>query len=248
MSLTNFLAVKGLTPKGQEMANWKEEHFLEFFKIVNHFTIQEGSSQVVKVTMDKVKALEDAVFHGESPNNVQAEFLYRIDNFHKEPMTNQKSYYNRLAVMMRVIGKYVKENPSTITDAIYNVCYKNDRINWCLRNFKTVSTRLGDVVVPETQETVSFSPRKVPSADPQVKLLDSITYLADAYMTIAKSLKKSDLRDMDVKDKIAALSKLSFILEMARKPRPSIGVLNQININKANKESVEEALLNFSKK
>lgn len=249
MSLTKFLAVKGATPKAAEMAEWKEEHFLQFFQVVNFFTEQSGSTQVVKVTMDKVKALEDQIFHGESFEGFKAEILYRIDAFAKEPTTNPKKFYNRLAVMIRCIGKYVKENPSVVTEKLFEEAKNNDRINWCLMNFTTTKTRTGvDVVIPHTQDTTSFVPRKTSNADPQVKLLDSITYLSDVYLTIAKSLKKKDLQKMDAKDKIAALSKLSFILEMARKPRHTIGVLNMINATKENKEKLEEALLNFGKK
>lgn len=244
--LTDYIAIKGVPLRKQDIASWNDKHFLAFFYIVNYFTVKDAKGgQMVKVNAQNLKALEDEVFEQNDP--YKAELLYRIDQLTKDVSSTARKFYGKLAAMMRVVGAYVKENPSTISDEVFQAIKDNDRLNWMLRNFKEVDTNLGTVVVPDTTDNTGFLPQKTTHASPMVKLLESMTYISDLYLQIAKSIKKKDLNKMSANDKINALSKLSFVMKDIKGIKPNAGVYTQININKADKKDIEEALLNFTK-
>lgn len=245
-SLGDYIAIKGKPLRKVDLANWKEDNYLAFFQIVNFLTEDVKNDKIVKVTHEKLVSLEKDIF--ETHNPAKVEVIYRIDQMTKEVSSTPRKFYGKLAAMIRTIGNYIKENPSIITDELYKEVSPNPRINWMLRNFKSHVTTMGvSVVVPSESDTTSFIPQKASSSDPQVKLFQAMDKLFDVYITIINSLTKKDLKEMEVKDKIAALSKLAFIMQESRKVKPNVGVLNQLNIHKAEKEDIEEALLNFSK-
>ena len=241
--LSSYLAVAGTLPRHYEVAQWSAEQYALFFDMVNHFTDDGGT---LRCTPPKIAAFEEANME-KSYNPFVTELLYRMDAFHKDPKSSNVKFLRRLQAIIRTVGSYVKKNPSVLNEELVDKVKDNPRMNWMLINYAETQTKLGPVVMPHNVETTTFQRKATgPGANPQVKLIEAMTNLSDMFVTLSKSVSKKELREMSAKDKIAALSKLSFIFSESRKFKPNVGVFNQINIYKSDKESVEKALLEYA--
>lgn len=250
--MKKYLAIKGTLPRERDISEWNEEHFLQFFAFVNDLcevrTKDGKSDTTIKITEEKMKALEDEV--NNTTPTFKTEIMYRIDQFHSDPTATPRKMFYKLNQFIKQVGHYVKKHPSVVTDKIKEAIEPNPRLNWILKLYQERMTKLGNaaVVEPYNINTTKWQNEKTPSvATPQVKLMEAMTHLADVFVTLSKSISAKDIKKMDAKDKLSAISKLSFVLGEARRFKPNVAVFQQINVNSAAKEDLENALLDFAK-
>lgn len=182
-----------------------------------------------------------------NPTHPWSEFMWRINCFTSNTQATDRKFYYRLSATMRLIGAYVKANPALMNDEMKAMVEPNPRLNWMIPHFKTVTTKIGaEVVVPDTQETVGFTKGTTKPANPEVSYLESMFKAANVFDMIVSSIKKSEINDMSVKDKVNALSKLSFVFSNSKNMKPNTQVFKQMNVYSAKKEELEAAIMDFN--
>lgn len=236
-----YRAVEGTLPRKRDVALWSHDRFMDFFRFVSFFMEED----MVKVNQKKRVAVEKMMT--DDLNHPWAEFMWRINCFTSNKLATDRKFYYRLAATMRLVGGHVKANPALVSDDMKAMVEKNPRLNWVIPHFKTVTTKIGaEVVVPDTQETVGFVKGHTPPSNPEVSLMESMLKTANLFDMIVSSIKKSDINDMTVKEKVSALSRLSFIWTQSRNMKPNTTVFKQMNVYKASKDDLEKAISDFS--
>lgn len=235
-----YRAVQGTLPRKREVQEWSHDRFTDFLAFVTFFVDKD----IIKVTKVKRQAVEEYLNIDYHP---WQEFLYRINCPLDNPEATDRKFYYRLASMIRLVGGYLKQNPALVTEEMKEGIKDNPRLNWIIPHYKVVDTAIGaEVVVPATLDTTTFVKRTTSPLNAEVTFMETMLKTANLFDMIVSSIKPSEIRSMDIKEKIAALSKLSFIGTNLRQMKPTTQVFKQINIHKANKEDVEKAILDFA--
>lgn len=236
-----YRAVEGTLPRKRDVQLWSHDRLMDFFRFVTYFM----DGDVVRPTGKNRGWLEtEMAVH---PTHPWAEFMWRINVFTRNRQGTDRKFYYRLSATMRLIGMYVKSNPALMTDEMRGLLGKNPRLNWIIPHFKAVKTRLGpEVVVPDTRMTVGFQKETTKALNPEVSYMESMLKAANVFDMIVTSIRKSEIAEMTVKDKVNALSKLSFVFSQARNMKPNSQVFKQINVYKASKEELETAIMDFN--
>lgn len=244
MTLSKYQAILGTLPRQWDVARWTEEHFQQFFSLVQDLTIYGETSAKIECTESSIKELEEKIFN-ETPS-YRTELLYRINQFTTDPNFSPRKFYYRITALIRSVGNYVKKHPAILSETNREQIKNNPRLNWMSVSYTAYQTKMGAIVpVPEARDTTTYQTQPAARVvDPQTKLLNSMVLLADSFEVLAKSLTKRELRAMKAQDKISAISKLSFLF--GNRVKPNIGVFRQINVFKASKDDLEKSLLAYS--
>lgn len=239
--LNPYRAVQGILPTKREIQNWPYDKFMDFLRFVDFWT----DGDVIKVTKEKREEMEKLAF--ETPHHPYQEFLWRIDHFLLNPEATSRKFYYKLAAMIRQVGGYLKANPGMVDEEMKKLIEGNPRLEWILKHFKVVETKIGaEVVMPDTTEEVGFQRGQSPVPKAEVTMMESLMKVASVFDMLASSIKPADIRGMEVKDKIQAMSKLSFIFTQAKSMKPNTAVFKQLNIYRASKEDLEKSLMDFA--
>lgn len=81
--------------------------------------------------------------------------------------------------------------------------------------------------------------------NPEKRFLGSLLTVSEVFYEVADSITDEDIQAMSIKDKIAALSKLSFILNVAKNYKPN-NVFNQVNVFGSSRKELEKAILDYA--
>lgn len=244
---TAYRAVKGHIPRVREIATYTEQNFLDYFAFVNSFCEEDKKKgrYSIKTTVPKIKAAEAVL---QEPYHPWQEMLYRIDVFTDAPKFNAGSFYIRIAAYNRAVLGYLKQNPAAVTDEMRKVMEANPRLSWALKHYMDKKSETGaEYVLPATTDTTTDQPRPITQRSPDKMLMEGIMHTANTFELIAKSIKASDLKELDVRDRVAMLQKLSFIFNVGRNFKPNANTFQQINIYSAKKDDLEKAILDFGK-
>lgn len=230
-----------------DVQTWEEEKFLAFLSFLDSFYEVVYGKGKLAVTVVKIQLLEQKL--SEFPDNPTAEFMWRVNRW-SEPFDGDvhKKFYIRVANMMRIVFGYLKQNPAVITDAIKEHCKGKIQYEWILTNTRIVTTKMGATVVEH--DPTGFTGNSMQAAgyaNADKVMLDSILKVANVYDMIASGITKKDIEKLNVKDKINALQKLSFIHTVTKNFKPNNNTFKQINIYKAGAQELEAALLDFTK-
>lgn len=240
---TAYRAVRGSLPTRREVAEWKEKQFLDLFDFINLFIEPNRKSVSVIVTKEKWAAAEKVL---ELPYHPWQELLYRIDRLTKDTRFNSGSIYIRIAALNRACLGYLKNNPAAITEDMRKIIEPNPRLNWCLTHFNDSTTKIGaDIVLPNHTDATGVYPKPINVRSPDKIMLEGQMHVFNLFELIAKSIKPGDIKDMDARDKISALQKLSFIFNVANKFKANSQTFINLNVNAAKREDLEKALLDF---
>lgn len=221
--------VQGVLFTKKDIESWPTDKYLDFFRFFSFF-IDDG---VVKVTDEKRAEMEK---YFEIPHHPYHEFLWRINCFVLNPKATSKMFYNRLAASQRLIGMYLKENPSIISGEMRDVLSTNVKFQWMLPE-KQPGLPSTDLIDPANM------PTDIQTTD--ITITNTLTKTAGVFNEIVDSIKRKDINSLSLKEKISALKSLSFIFTQVRQMKPESKVFNNINIIKASREDLEKAVLNF---
>lgn len=235
-----YRAIQGTLPKFYDIARWNEKHYQQFIELAEHFTTKNPAGKVVfKFSPQLIADAEkDALF---IPSH-KTELLYRINEWTSDPKFNPKRFMVKFTAVVRTVGNYVKKHPSALAPQLKERIKDNPRLNWMVVNYSLYETKVGaPVVVPHSLDTTEGVHKQATRVDdPQVKLMNAMVHLADVFENLAKSITQRDIKQLETKDKIAALSKLQFVFSQRAKPTSSF---KQINVFSASREDLEKAIL-----
>ncbi len=242
---TAYRAVRGTLPRRREVAEYKEATFLSIFQFIEHFCEERRGTLSVVVTKEKWALAEKVL---DLPYHPWQEILYRIDRLTKDTRFNSGSIYIRIAAYNRAVLGYLKNNPAAITDEMRKVLEPNPRLNWCLKHYDDKQSALGtDLVLPHTSDTTGTFPKPISQRSPDKIMLEGQLHVFNLFELLAKSIKEKDLKDLDVRDKISALQKLSFIFSVSSKFKANSQTFINLNVQAAKKEDLEKAILDFGR-
>lgn len=236
--------VRGKLPTKRDIVDWGDEKVMQFLRFVDFFT-EEG---VFKLTVDKVN--EADALAEEEP--FWDEFLTMIDVY---PQRGDKvaKFKNRFYTFTRVPLTWLKTNPHAVTLEMYEIMRNNARMEWASKHFKVEETETGaEIVVMDQDETTDPGRKNVsPAAShvntPQVQFEDAKLRMATLAQALVKSIPVTELKKMSTKDKIMAFDKLMNTMQKMMNTRgPNTMIFQQINTNKAGKDELEKAMMQFA--
>lgn len=250
--------VRGKLPRKKDIPDWSPEKLLAYINFIDDFTSKDPDSKVednFNCTPEHIKTMEAK---SETIPYYQ-EFLARI-NVEVPPIkkiSNPDKPYNpfhaRFITFVRTPLSFLKQNPSYVSKGMYDIMVNNNRMDWATRHFTLFTNELGNVVVKDTQEyTDPKKPNAAPNStalkSPQVVFNESLYQLAEIYQTLLSDIKPQDLRKLTTNQKLQHVNTLTKTLASAfGKYKPNNLTFNQINVNSASKNDLEDAILSYQK-
>lgn len=244
-----YRIVQGVMLRQADVAKWEYQKFIDFFTFLDRFYEFKGEGDgKVSVTLLKIQQAELDL--KENPEGSFAEFMWRINQW-TEPFDGaiHKKFYIRVATLMRIVFQYCKKHPTVIGPEIQEFCKGKVQYQWILENYHVTKSNTGVEIVQESHIGYQGNSMNmgVSSAKADEKMLNAIVKVADVFEMIAGSISKKEIEKMSITQKINSLQKLSFVQNLVKGFKPNSIVFKQMNINKAGKDELEQALLDFNK-
>jgi hypothetical protein len=183
--------------------------------------------------------------------------MWRIDRFYSaddpDAVSVFRSFYPRFASMSRIVFAYLKKHPAILDSSLIEKIEGKPQYDWCMNLYRTKVTRIGAEIVEEDESgfegnrLVKGSRDGISVPNAERLYMDSMIRAADLYNQLLKSIKPSEFRSMDIKDKISALAKLADVNKGMRNFKPNATVFNQLNVYGAQRDDLEKAILDFNK-
>jgi len=228
--------LRGYLPRRPEIGVWSEEKFLEFFDFTLFFIEPVGKEEKFKISYEKLAHIYSIAHDRPSLQ----EFLVRLNQ--KDP----KGFFLKIQAFARAVVGFLKYNPSFITEAIEAKIKDHVRLNWGLTSYRTQTIKTGQqITAPHNIDTTSVNRRMVGTKDAETIFMQSLLKVSDLFYHIAKSIKPQDLEELSIQEKIASLSKLSFIINAVKGYKPNVSAFTQINIVNSSREDLEKAILKY---
>ncbi len=234
------------SPTKRELSSWTESQWITFLRFCEFYIVTKEDGKVsISITKEKWK-------HGEEflkmPDHPFQEFLYRINFFTFDSNASEKKFYFKLVSMMKFVLGFLRVNPSIVSEEMKKIIEPNPRLNWCLKQTKIVETVAGEIVVPDKLDRVESDTKgnnqSIASYDQQLQeSMIKTTNLLDRLVAQAAG---RDLSKMETKDLLLAIGRMSWVFSAGRQMKPNKMVFKQLNINKAGREELEKAMLDFN--
>ena len=240
--MSKFRYVSGKILSQEEVRDWSSEKLLSFLHFMDFWL--QGNDESVNINLAKREEMKGIVKDHEGFE----EFMMRI----KADDAVESEFKNRLFKFSRIPLAWLKKNPHARTPEMEEILRKYPkRLGWALHAIEEVTTDIG-VVIPMLNNKETLDPsvsNKAPNVTdvktPQAMYQTAVYNLAALIQDVAKSIKRKDLRKLDIKDKFYLLTKGLSVLESAFQKNPKTVVFKQININSAKKEKLEKAVLDY---
>ena len=240
--LHKFRAVQGSLPRMSELYDWDERKTLAFLNWASSFLTEDRSRFVFTK-----ETIENAEKKLDGPTCPEQEFLYRINLFTTDLDATPRKFFYKFNTFLRNVLNYLKQNPAYLTDEMKVIMESTPRMSWALSHFKTTETKTGqEVTVRDTQDLTQIKRQTVKQDTPEVRMLEGMYHVANIFEELARSIKPKDIKNMNVKDKISAISKLAFMFKVQQNFKPNANVFQQFNIYKAEKDDLEKAILEYA--
>lgn len=231
-----FRAVRGQLLKKNDVAAWSEAKIVSFIRFVDNF-LDGDRFEVVPLTRKNAELNED-----------WEEFVERIN----EPMgkgMNTTAYRLRLISLVRTVGAYLKDNPHAVPEEVYDMMSKTKRLSWMLTPIVTKATPLGAevVAIDERDETQAGQASSVTVTNPELQYHKALKVLTSLLTELVGSVKKKDLKDLTVKEKLMVINTtISTLDKYFKKGTPNTMVFKQLNVHSASREDLEKAMIEYN--
>lgn len=253
-TLDPISSVRGKLFKADDILIWTPQKFEEFFTFLEFFW-DEGK-MIVK--QDTILMLEEYSASGSSC----AEFMARIDMPITEgiemKMPDKQKFRLRLGTMYRMVKKYLESvNPGALSPLTAKKCRFKPQYEWMRTLYKDDGTikynpQKFDEDFDENEVNERSQSTEIETVQPTAlisdlplnqRLINAIDKVINVYEAIAGSITMEEIQKLPLKEKIAALNKLSYIHAATGKSKLPPGRITQINFNTAGKEDLEKAML-----
>lgn len=239
------MRVRGKLPQKRDIVDWGNTKLLAFLRFVDFFT-ENGkfNCSISRVTEARLRG-EDELFWDE--------FLERINVIQGIDDGTSLKFRLRLTSLARIPLSWIKSNLHAVTPEMMEIMQKNPRLSWASSAFKLVTTETGAQVVERDNDEKTDprikneNPAMSNVSAPLVKFEQAKMNMLTLLMDLSKSIPKSELNKMSVKDKITAFDKLlNTAAKIIGKTHPNSIVFQQINVNKASREELEKSFLSYA--
>lgn len=246
ITLSPFRAVRGQNWRKRDVQEWNEKYYLHFFDAVHRFTVLKGLTSVIKITSEGLMKLEQDAFSGQNP--FLEELVIRMDQLTTHPNSSPRTFFLKFSSSIRLVGAYIREHPSVVTEGMKESMEKNPRLSWMLTHYVKKETKIGVPLVVESHlDNLQGKHEVMKNPDPQLKFMESMAKASDLTHRLLSSVKAGDIKNMTAKDRASLGFAGLKLLTSLRSFKPNIGVFNQINIKAANRDELEEAMLDLNK-
>lgn len=246
--LNPFRAVQGELWKKRDIQEWNEKSYLAFLQCVDRFTVIGKKGELtIAINAEGLMKLEQDAFSGEQP--FLHEMVIRIGQLTTDPKATPHKFYTKFTAILRQVGSYIRGNPTVVTDRMRTLIEGNPRMSWMLSHYTLKTSKIGvPLVVEARRDNVDSRSLVMPSPkNPDVRIMEAKVSLSDALQVMTSSLTKKELRKMTAGDKIKHSVGILKVLQQASSYKPNVGILNQLVIQKADRDDLESALLDFNR-
>jgi hypothetical protein len=245
LSYAAKMRVRGKLPQKRDIVDYGNTKILQFLKFVDFFTVDgKFDTSVSKVAEAQMRGEDEDFFD---------EFLERINITPGKDGGTSLRFRLRLTTFARIVLSWIKNNPHAVTEEMMEIMEKNPRLSWASKAFKMVTTEMGVQVVERDNDerTDAGIKNKTPDASnvntPMVKFEQAKLSMLTLLQALSKSIPASELKQMSVKDKIAAFDRLlNTATKVMGQSRPNSVIFQSININKANRDELEKSFLSYA--
>ena len=240
--MSRFRVVKGRLPKVVDFDDWDDPKIYKMVKFIDFF-MDGKKMDLTPKKRQEMESIDDPYFE---------EFLVRIDSPSDTPIREDK-FKMRFITMTRTFLGYLKRHPHLITDEIYDILSKSQRMSWAAQAFTMKNTDIGgEVVAMHTDETTdpgikNVSPMQTNPQAAEVQYNQAVLAMATALKDITKGIKREDLKRMKIEDRLKIANSIIVTLQKTFQGyKPNIQVFKQLNIHNATKEQLEQGFMEYN--
>lgn len=243
--LSPFRAVRGQNWKKRDIQEWNEKTYLQIFDVVHRFTVLKGLTSVIKITSEGLMKFEQDAFSGQFP--LLEELAVRMNQLTTDQHATPRTFFLKFSSLIRLIGAYIREHPSVVTEEMKKSMETNPRLSWMLEHYVKKETKMGVSLIGERKlDGLQGRHEVVNNPDPNIIFMESVMKATDLTHRLIKGIKSTDLKELSTKERISLGFAGVKMLSAMKSYKPNIGVFNQINIKAAGREELEEAMLNLN--
>lgn len=235
------MLIKGQLPKKRDTVDWSPEKLYQFIRFADFFI--EGDSFVF--TVEKVKACCER----SSEEKFWPEFISRLDSKGKV-----NKFRLRHMTMTRTILSWVKDNPHAVTPEMERIMEPTKRLNWALNPFKDKETAIGagivslDKVETTNQSIANQNPHQSNPQSPEAQYYNGMKKVASLFKELVEGVDRKELKKMPVDKKLRAIDAFAKTLHRQMQGKgPQNVIFKQLNVNRASKEDLENAFIEYGK-
>jgi len=228
-------SIKGVIIKELDINMWDDKTFSEFFLFSDFFFGEDGKLNVNPSTVGVAEQYQDSSLFIK-------EMLTRIDYpLTSEVVWNRRKFFMRLNVMFRMVKKAIEKRPELLLPSLVIKQFNKKQYRW-MNNLYNPDGIVRMVTITEERRLARTSANEI---TPSERLQEAMSKVADVYDMIAGTITEKEIKAMNVKDRINALNKLSYIHATQKKFKPNMNFI-KINTKSGSAEQLENELLNFA--
>lgn len=236
-------SLAGYLLRTDDIVKWNAETWNEYFQFSDFFYDAKGKIIVNQETVDAVEQYRTV-------SRFIDEMLVRIDRPFDEDMDLKvwkNQFFMRLNNLMRTVKVTIQKFPELLIPLVVEQQRSKVQFAWMNKIYnaegKVINANVGGGV-PEILQGTDMEIIPPSDVGASQRLLNAMDKVAEVYDNLANSITPKEIKSMNVKDRIAALQKLSYIHTANKKFKPNMNFI-KINTNKGGREELEAALLDF---
>jgi len=244
---TKLRVIKGKMPTKGSCVDWSDEKFLQFAKFVN-FWVEDGK---FTVSQEKRKTCEFMARGDDWP--FWDEFMARIDMPTSLKDNNLKRFQMRLITLSRIPLAWIKDNPHALTEELRKELEVSQRTSWALEAIVDKKTLMGNTTPGMNNDettnkgTDNQFPQVTNPTSPEAQYASGIKRMASMFRELVDSVNRREFKHLPMDKKLRAIDAFAKTLEKVTSgKRPTSLVFKQLNINKAGRDDLEKAILEYS--
>jgi hypothetical protein len=221
--------IKDKSLKHTDLNKFSPERWMDLLRFFDKFLQNEKDE--FEITQEQLDELNKT-----KKDDIDYEFIIRVNR--DEP----KTFLSKLNSIFLLCGQYLKRHPGVPTEEMraYITMRHPKKMGWTIAQYEVVPTAAGEIILPNAENP--GKPISLPSLNARV--MNSLVKVADVYEIIAGSFTPSELKRLEVSEKIKALKDLSFIFAAASK-RVQNNTFTQVNLNTTDVREAEKMMLDL---
>jgi len=232
MSKKDYSAITGVSLRRQDLQNWTDAHFIAWFKVVHHFTI-DGKFSFTELGINSFKSQAK-----EQP--FWEEWMYRTEANLRD--YNLSKISSRILNTTRVVGLFLQNNPHIITTQMRGMMEASPYLAKYAEPFTVETSDIGaSIIKPNTDDLSKFTL-------PEVQYHKAMLKMANIADELLGSITKGDIKKMSPKDRISlANTLLGTMSRVQGGHKPNTQIFKQLIIHQAGRQELESAMLELTK-
>lgn len=228
----DFKKYSGQSLKKTDLATWSDAHFVAWFRLIHHFTIDK------KLTFNEVtlgafrqKARDDDFWN---------EWMHRAEAHVRDYEMSKIS--GRILNMNRVIGSYLQHNSHLITTQMKGMMEASPYLEKYAQPYTTEKTGIGaEIVKPNTDDLSKFTM-------PEIKYHEAMLKMSNIANELLEGITKKELKTMSPKDRLTLANTLIQTMSKVQNGyKPNTQIFKQLVVHQAGREDLERAMLEYTK-